>query len=80
VRSEAATPAAGLLLAVLGGMVLTGFLSVMLGMNVVTVRHVGMMTGLLMVTRFVMLGGRPVVLGGVIVVLSGFVVVLRGCF
>jgi hypothetical protein len=66
-------------MAVLGGMVLAGFPGMMFGLHVVAVRHVSMMTGFVMVTGCVKLGGRPVVLGGLIVMFSGFVVMLH-CF
>jgi hypothetical protein len=38
-------------------MMLAGFLGVVFGLNVVAVRHVGMMTGSFVVTCFVVLGG-----------------------
>ncbi len=61
-------------------MELAGFLRVVLGLNLVAMRHVGVMTGLVVVARFVMLGCRLVVQGGVFVVFSGFEVMLRGFF
>jgi hypothetical protein len=65
--------------AVFAGMMLTGFLGVMLGLNVVAMRDVGMVTGFLVVTSFVMLGSHAMMFGGVIMVLRGFMMMLR-CF
>ena len=43
-------------------------------------RHVRVMTGLVMVAAFVMFGGRFVMLSGMFVVLSGFAVMFRSLF
>jgi hypothetical protein len=61
-------------------MVLAGLVGVVFRLNVMAMRHVSVVSGLLMVTRFVMLGSRPVVLGSVFVMVGSFVMVLSGFF
>jgi hypothetical protein len=59
----------GLRLGVRRGMMLGGFFGVMLGLNVMATRQVGVMAGLFVFARFVVLGGVLVVLGSMFVVL-----------
>jgi hypothetical protein len=66
-------------LAVLARMMLAGFLGVVFGLNVVALRHMGMMTGSFVVTCFVMLGSGAMVLGGLFVMLSCFMMMFC-CF
>jgi hypothetical protein len=56
--------------------VLGGFFRVMLGMRVMAMRYVGMVVGLLMISRGVMLSGVAMVFRCVLVMLGGFQVVL----
>jgi hypothetical protein len=51
---------------------LTGFLGVMLGMGVMTMRDVGMVAGLFMISCGVMLGGGPMMFRGLLVMVCGF--------
>lgn len=62
------------------GVVLARLFGVMFGVDVVAVRHVCVMTGLLMVARGVMLGSRAMMLGGVFMVLCGFQMMLGAVF
>ncbi len=67
-------------LAVVAGMMFTGFFSVMDGVDVMAVRNVRVMAGFLMIAGSVMLGCRTMVLGGFFVVLCGFHMVIRSRF
>lgn len=60
--------------------VLAGFLGVLGCVNVMAVRHVGVMGGLVVVVRFVVLGGLAMMSGGLVMMLSGFAVVIGGFF
>jgi hypothetical protein len=66
--------------AVLAGMMLAGLFGMMRGVNLMALRHVRMVTGLVVIAGFVMLCGRLVMLSCVVVVLSGFAVMFRGLF
>ena len=55
-------------------------IGVVVGMEVVTMRHVGMMSGLNVIAGSVMLGGAPVMGSGVLVMFGGLAVVLSGFF
>jgi hypothetical protein len=66
-----------LLMAVIVRVMLASFLRVMLGVDLMPVRHVRVMTGLLVVATFVMLGGRVVMFRGMLVMFSGFAVMFR---
>ncbi len=63
---------------VIVGVTLTGFFSVVLGVDVMAVRYVRVVTGQLMVSIFVMLRGRFVMLRGMFMMFSGFAVMFRG--
>jgi hypothetical protein len=58
------------------GAVFAGLFGVMLSMSAMAMRYVGMVAGLFVVPRGVMLGGGAMVLRGVLVVLRGFQMVL----
>ncbi len=64
---------------VLVSMVLRRFIGVLLRMQVVCMCHMGVMRGLLMLTRLVVLGGFVMVISGVGVMLGRVLVVLC-CF
>src|SRR5262249_19795421 len=70
----------GLLLRVRRGVVLGGFVGVLLCLHVMAVSHMRVVSGLLMVARFVMLGGVEMVLRGVLMVLGGFAMMLGSLF
>jgi hypothetical protein len=55
---------------------LAGFFRVMLGVDLMAMRYVGMVAGLFMISGGVVLGGVAMVFRGVLVMLGGFVVVL----
>jgi hypothetical protein len=61
-------------------MVLGCFFSMMLSMQMVTMRHMGMMCRLLMVTSAVMLGRFPVMSGRMFVMLCRFRMMFRALF
>jgi hypothetical protein len=61
-----------LVVAVIVGVMLAGFFGVMLGVNLMALRHVRVMTGRMMVATLVMIGRRLVVLRGMFVMLSSF--------
>ena len=52
----------------------------MRGVYEMTMRHVGMMSGLNVIAGSVMLGGAPVMGSGVLVMFGGLAVVLSGFF
>jgi hypothetical protein len=58
------------------GVMLCRLLGVMGGMQPVRMRHVGVMTGLLMIAAFIMLGGLAVMVRGVLVMLGRILVML----
>jgi hypothetical protein len=62
-----------------GGMVLRGFSGVVLGLNMMAMRQMGVVGGLLVIALFVVLGGVLVMLRGVFVVLRG-VAMMIGVF
>jgi hypothetical protein len=62
---------------VIVGVMLAGFFGVMLGMDLVAVRHVRVMTSQMVLAAFVLLGSRPVMLRGMFVMFSGFAVMFR---
>jgi hypothetical protein len=62
------------------GVMLAGFFGVMYRLNMVTIRHVSMMTGLFVVTSVVVLGGRTMMLSCFFVMLGSFVVMLYSFF
>jgi hypothetical protein len=62
---------------VIVGVMLTVLFGVLHGLNMMAMRYVRVVAGLVMVAGFVMLRGRFVVLGGVCVVLSSFSMMLR---
>jgi hypothetical protein len=59
-------------MAVIVGVMLAGFFGVLLGVNLMALRHVRVMTGRMMVATLVMIGRRLVVLRGMFVMLSSF--------
>jgi hypothetical protein len=61
-------------------MVLRGFRSMMVSVQPVAMRHLGMMRSLLVVPRLMMLGGGAMVLGRVFVMLRGFLVMIDVVF
>ncbi len=61
------------------GVMLGGFGGVMFGLHVVTMGQVGVMSGLFVIARFVVLGGGGVMLGSMLVVLRG-VAMMIGVF
>ena len=67
-------------MAVLVGVVLAGFFCVMNSVQVMTVRHVGVVAGLLMIAGLVVVSSRAMVFRGVIMVLRGFAVMFRDLF
>lgn len=72
--------ARGCLGAVIVSVMFTSFLGVVSRMNEMSMRQVGVVTGLLVVAGFVALGRTPVVDCGAIEMFGGFAVVLRGFF
>ena len=58
----------------LGCVVLGGFLGVMLRLQMMTVRHVGVMAGLLVIARFVLFRGSAMVLRRMLVMFRGLTV------
>ena len=50
------------------------------GMDVMTVRHMGMVTGCFMIPGFMMFGSGKMVLGGVLVMFGGFPMVFSALF
>jgi hypothetical protein len=67
-------------MAVIVRVMLAGFLGVMLGVDVMPLRHMRVMTGQMMVATFVMIGRCFVMLGGMFVMLGSFAVMFRGLF
>ncbi len=65
---------------VLGRVVLGGFLGVMGGVEVMSVRHMGVMAGLVMVARFVVLGRGFVMLGSKLMVMCCLDVMIGALF
>ena len=65
-------------MAVVVGVVLAGFFGVMLRVNVVTVRHMSVVTGFVVVARRMKLGGGTVVPGGLLMMFGGFMVMMLG--
>ena len=63
-------------MAVVVGVVLAGFFGVMRRVNVVTVRHMSVVTGFVVVACRMKLGGGTVVLGSLFVMFGGFVVMI----
>lgn len=59
---------------------LAGFFRVMGGVDSMAMRDVSVMTGLLVVSALVMIGGRAVVLGGVLMVFGCFSVMVGFLF
>jgi hypothetical protein len=66
--------------AVLAGVMFARLFGMMRSVNLMALRHVRMVTGLVVIAGFVMLRGRLVMLCGMVVVLSGFAVMFRGLF
>jgi hypothetical protein len=66
----------GGLCGVLVGVVLACFPGMMRGVGGMTVRYMSMVAGLLMVARFMMIGGGVVMLGGKLVVFGGFAMMI----
>ena len=62
------------------GMMLSCFFRVMLGLNMVAVRHMSVMTGLLMIARFVVLRGRAMMLRRMLMMFCCPTVVFRNFF
>jgi hypothetical protein len=60
--------------------VLARLRGVMLGLNLMTVRDVGVVAGFLMVSGFVMARGCAMVFGSVFVMICSFVMMLGGLF
>jgi hypothetical protein len=58
------------------GVVLCRLLGMMGGMQPMRMRHVGVMTGLLMIAAFIMLGGLTMMVRGVLVMLGRILVML----
>jgi hypothetical protein len=67
-------------MAVIVRVMLAGFLGVMLGVDVMPLRHMRVMTGQMMVATFVMIGRCFVMLGGMFVMLCSFAVMFRRLF
>jgi hypothetical protein len=67
-------------MAMLVGVMLAGFFGVVFGVDMVTLRHVSVVTGLMVVARLVMLGRSFMMRCGVFVMFCGFAVVFRGLF
>jgi hypothetical protein len=66
--------------AVLIRVVLAGFFCMMCGVSVMALRHVGVVTGFVVVTGLVMLGRGFVMRCGVFVVFGSFAVMFRSLF
>lgn len=62
------------------GMLLGRFRSMVLGMQTMTVCHMGMVGALMVIAVLVMLGGGSMMFGGVIVVIRGFSVMVDVVF
>jgi hypothetical protein len=58
---------------------LGSFFRMVFRMQMMTMRHVGMMGSLFMIARFMMLGGFSVVLAGVFVMFGSLVMMFRYC-
>jgi hypothetical protein len=67
-------------MAVFINMMLAGFLAVMRGMDVMSLRYVSMVSGLVVIARLVMFCRRSVVRSGMFVVFGSFAVMFRGLF
>ena len=67
-------------MAVLAGMMLARLFGMMRGVNLMALRHVCMVTGLVVIAGFVMIRGRLVMLSGMVVVLGGFAMMFRSLF
>ncbi len=76
----AASPCLWLFVAVLVSVVLAGFFGVMNRVHMMAMGDVGVMPGLFMIARLVMLGGREMVFRGVTMVLGSFAVMFRAFF
>ena len=68
------------LVAVLVGVVLAGFFGVMNSVHLMTVGHVGVVSGFFVIAGLVVLGSSAMMLRGVIMMLGGFVVMVRNLF
>jgi hypothetical protein len=66
--------------AVLAGVMLARLFGMMGSVNLMALRHVRMVTGLVVIAGFVMIRGRLMMLRGMVVVLSGFAMMFRGLF
>jgi hypothetical protein len=62
---------------VLVGVMLPGLFGMMSSVNGVSMRHMGVVPGLLMIARLVMLGRFSMVFGSLFVMLRSFMVMLR---
>jgi hypothetical protein len=67
-------------MAVFACVMLAGFLCVVFGVDVMALRHVSVVTGLVVVARLMMLGRRFMMSCGMFVMFCGFAVVFRGLF
>jgi hypothetical protein len=67
-------------MSVCGGVVLGGFFGVMHGLQMVAVRHMGMMAGPLVIAGFVVFRGGPVMPRGLFVVLCSLAMVFSAFF
>ncbi len=63
---------------VLARVMLARLVGVMLGVRFMTLCHLRVMTGCLMVATFVVVGRRLMMLGGMLVMFCGFAVMFRG--
>ncbi len=68
--------APALVVAVLVGVMLAGLFGVMLGVNMMALRHVRVVPGGFMIAALVVIGRRLMVLGGMFVMLRGFAMML----
>jgi hypothetical protein len=67
-------------MAVVSNMMLAGLLAVMRGVDMMSLRYVSVVSGLVVVPRLVMFRRRSVVRSGMFVVFGGFAVMFRGLF
>ena len=66
--------------AVLVGVVLASFFCVMNRVHLMTVGHVGVVSGLFVIAGLVVVGSRAMMLRSVIMMLGGFAVMIRNLF
>jgi hypothetical protein len=62
------------------GVVLGGFFGVVRGLEMMAVRHVGVMAGFFVIAGFVVVGGRAMVLGGVLVMIGRLAMMIGAFF